>query len=69
MWYEIWKAPDDSEINMSDEAGIADLKAKGLIGDDWVFMYRYEAADWNGANTRYHELMGWKPYEPMLDED
>jgi hypothetical protein len=32
-------------------------------------IWRIEAAGWNEAMARYHELQGWEPYQPMSDND
>lgn len=36
--------------------------------DNLELIWRIEAADWDEAMTRYHELQGWEPYKPMRDD-
>jgi hypothetical protein len=31
-------------------------------------IWRIEAANWNDAMRRYHELQGWEPYQPLSDD-
>lgn len=37
-------------------------------GVEPVLIGEIEAYDWNEAMTKYHEFMGWEPYQPMDDE-
>ena len=38
------------------------------IEEGLELIWRIDAADWNEAMTRYHELQGWEPYQPLSDD-
>ena len=41
----------------------------GTPQDDGLeLIWRIEAASWNEAMARYHELQGWEPHQPMSDD-
>ena len=67
--YQVWEAPDHSEISMGDLKSIHDQKVKQLIGDDWIMLHQFWASGYNESMTTYYELMGWKPYVPYWEDN
>lgn len=41
----------------------------GMLEEDAVLIRTIEGEDWNDCMRQHHELMGWEPYKPWIDED
>ena len=46
--------------------------AKGeycLLEKDAVLIRTIEGEDWNDCMRQHHELMGWEPYKPWIEDE
>ncbi len=68
MIYEAWESEDRAEIHFSTSDGIAEQRATGVMPGEWRLLHRFEAASWEDASARHHELMGWEKYKPMEEQ-
>lgn len=69
MQYEVWQDIDEGCVGISifpvDEN--VEMKRK-LNGEEAQLLRIIEAASWEEAMIKHHELMGWNPYIPMEDK-
>ena len=41
----------------------------GLLEKDAVLIRTIEGEDWNDCMRQHHELMGWEPYKPWIEDE
>jgi len=59
--YELWKEPNAYSFFPESSAS-----ARALLTADARLIWTVDARDWNEAQTKKHEFLGWEPYKPML---
>ncbi len=56
--YELWKEADGYSFFPEGNAS-----ARALLASDALLIWTVEAADWDNAQTKKHEFLGWEPYK------
>lgn len=67
--FECWRNADTSdgaELTFGYEESITALRKAGLLLDDAVLLYTFDASTWFEAMSEHHRRQGWKPYDPGL---
>lgn len=62
--YECWG--QEEGLTFAPVASIARLRAQGLLSENAVLEYRFEADSWEAAMTEHHKRQGWEPYKPRV---
>lgn len=67
MIYQCWHGDDTTTF--STKEGCEDMLKRGLMGDEPIFAYEFEADSWTAAMTEHHKRQGWESYVPFVEED
>lgn len=60
MNYELWKELDGYSFFPEDNS-----IARSLLAPGAVLVWTVDANDWNEAQSKKHEFLGWEPYKPI----
>jgi hypothetical protein len=56
MKYELWKESDSYSFFPDDN-----LRRRSLLGAEAVLLWTVEADNWEEAQSRKHDFLGWEP--------
>lgn len=65
--FEIWKSK--TSVTLIDSRSVAENRRRGLIEADEELFCSFHATTQLEANQKYHTIMGFGPYSPMLKDD
>lgn len=61
MNYELWFSPEDGYSFFQD----TNASAKNLLASNAKLLTVIHASNWDEAQTKKHEFLGWGAYDPM----
>lgn len=65
--YQIWE--DENCTTCARTETIREEMCNGLLGPNPKHVATFTATSNNDAMRKYHAIMGWEPYKPMLQPD
>ena len=63
--YEAWQYADGAELTFTSPENVARHREMGLMPDDAVLLFAFDADSPEEASAIFHLRMGWEPYKPM----